>query len=66
MGEIDLQREIRWEKHSGVVEYRRERHSVRRVYSAKVDRGKSSVTVATYQGDSAEEVRRIILFEMEV
>ncbi|KAJ7340581.1 hypothetical protein DFH08DRAFT_1012624 [Mycena albidolilacea] len=55
MGEIDLQREIRWDKHSGVVEYRRERRSVRRVYSAKVDRGKLSVTVATYQGDSAEE-----------
>jgi hypothetical protein len=58
MGEIDLQRELRLNKHSGVADYRRERCSVRRVYSAKIDCGKSSVTVAMYQGEKAEEVRR--------
>jgi hypothetical protein len=66
MGDIDLQRELRLNKHSGVADYQREQCSVRRVYSAKLDRGKLSVTVATYQGDSAEEVRRIILFDVEV
>jgi hypothetical protein len=66
MGDIDLQRELHLNEHSGVADYRRERHSVRRIYSAKIDHGKSSVMVATYQGDSAEEVRCIILFDMEV
>jgi hypothetical protein len=58
--DIDLQHEICLDKYSGVADYQRERRSVRRVYSAKIDRGKSSVTVATYQGKSAEEVCRAI------
>jgi hypothetical protein len=57
MGDVDLQREIRLENWSGVVDIQPKRRSVRSVYSAKIDRGKSSVTVATYQGESAEEVR---------
>ncbi|KAJ7340611.1 hypothetical protein DFH08DRAFT_811821 [Mycena albidolilacea] len=55
MGDINLQHEIRLNKHSGVADYRCERRSVRRVYSAKIDRGKSSVTVAMYHGEKAEE-----------
>jgi hypothetical protein len=58
MGDIDLQREIHLNKHSGVADYWRERHSIRKVYSAKIDRGKSSATVAMYQGEKAEEVHR--------
>lgn len=58
MGDIDLQHELCLDKYSRVADYRRERRSIRRVYSAKIDRGTSSVTVATYQGESAEEVRR--------
>ncbi|KAJ7340606.1 hypothetical protein DFH08DRAFT_243021 [Mycena albidolilacea] len=53
MGDIDLQREIRLDKHSGVAEYRRERRSVRKLYSAKIPGQKSSVTVTTYQGENA-------------
>ncbi|KAF7374225.1 hypothetical protein MSAN_00305200 [Mycena sanguinolenta] len=50
MGDIDLQREIRLDKPSGIV-------SSRRLYSAKVEHGQSNVTrtVAVYQGDSAEQ-----------
>jgi hypothetical protein len=58
MGEIDLQHQIRLDNHSDVAEYRRERRSVRRLYSAKIDREKLSMTVATYQGESVENVRR--------
>ncbi|KAF7374139.1 hypothetical protein MSAN_00295300 [Mycena sanguinolenta] len=49
MGDIDLQREIQVNP-SGVV-------TLRRLYSAKMDRGGSDVTrtVAVYQGDGADE-----------
>ncbi|KAJ7714798.1 hypothetical protein B0H16DRAFT_513973 [Mycena metata] len=55
MGDIDLQRELTVNRESGVIESRGERKCVRRVYSAKVYRGKSDLTVAVYQGDGAEE-----------
>ncbi|KAF7337096.1 hypothetical protein MVEN_02147200 [Mycena venus] len=55
LGDIDLQHEIRVDKKSDVVNRQRERHSVRRVYSAKIEGHKSSVTVAMYQGDDAEQ-----------
>ena len=62
MGDINLQHELRFDNHSGVVNRRRRAWgSVRRVHSAKIDGGKSSVTVAVYQGDGAEEVGRIML-----
>ncbi|KAF7374176.1 hypothetical protein MSAN_00299400 [Mycena sanguinolenta] len=50
MSDVDLQREIRLDKPSGVV-------SLRRLYSAKIEHGTSSVarTVAVYQGDEAEQ-----------
>jgi hypothetical protein len=65
MGDIDLQREIRLDKHSGVAEHRRERRSVRKLYSANIPGRKSSVTVATYQGDSAGEVCRITFLDVQ-
>jgi hypothetical protein len=58
IGDIDLQREVHLDKHSQVADFWRERRNVRRVYSAKIDRGTSSVTVAMYQGEKAKEVRR--------
>ncbi|KAF7374210.1 hypothetical protein MSAN_00303100 [Mycena sanguinolenta] len=50
MGDIDLQREIRLNKPSGVV-------SLRRLHSAKIERGmvRMTRTVAMYQGDGAEQ-----------
>jgi hypothetical protein len=66
MGDINLQRKIRLDKLSRVVDYRCERRSIRRVYSAKIPGRKSSVTAATYQGESAEEVcRGIPSFNLE-
>ena len=57
MGDLNLQYEIYLDNGWGVV-------SVRRVYSAKIDRRRSSVTVAMYQGDGAEEVCHIMLPNM--
>ncbi|KAJ7111860.1 hypothetical protein C8R44DRAFT_254419 [Mycena epipterygia] len=54
LGDINLQREIRLDG-SGVVERSHERAYVRRIYSAKIEGRKSNMTVALYQGDSAEE-----------
>ncbi|KAJ6530691.1 hypothetical protein B0H19DRAFT_1384609 [Mycena capillaripes] len=56
MGDIDLQREIHVDKDSCVVDWHPgRRRSARRMYSATIDSRKSSVTVAIYQGDGAEE-----------
>ncbi|KAJ7775402.1 hypothetical protein B0H16DRAFT_1507218 [Mycena metata] len=55
MGDIDLQRELMVNTQSGVVESRRERNCVRRVYSARVIGRNSNLTVAIYQGNGAEE-----------
>ncbi|KAJ6450161.1 hypothetical protein C8R45DRAFT_1043826 [Mycena sanguinolenta] len=53
LGDIDLQREMRLVNKSVVLEHHR---SVRRLYCAKIDGRKAdSVTVATYQGDCAED-----------
>jgi hypothetical protein len=56
LANIDLQYGIRLNNGTGVVDWPRERLRVRRVYSAKVDRRKSNITVAMYQGEGAEEV----------
>jgi hypothetical protein len=62
LGDIDLQREIRLDRDSGVVSAQ-----TRRYHSAKIDRGTSSVTVVMYQGEKAKEVRRgIPCIDMEV
>ena len=53
MGNINLQHEIHLDNDSGVV-------NIRRVHSAKIDHGRSSVTVAIYQGDGAEEVHCVM------
>ncbi|KAJ6464934.1 hypothetical protein C8R45DRAFT_497400 [Mycena sanguinolenta] len=52
LGDIALQHEI---NPLGVVLRKRDRYSVRRVYSAKVGGQNSEVMVAMYQGQSAEE-----------
>jgi hypothetical protein len=54
LGDIDLQHEIGSD--FGTVDRRREHPGVRRVYSARVKGRESSVTVAMYRGDGAEEV----------
>jgi hypothetical protein len=57
MGDIDLLEEIHLDNETGVIGCQHPgRTRVRRVYSAKIDGGKSGVTVAMYQGDGAEEV----------
>ncbi|KAJ7227982.1 hypothetical protein B0H12DRAFT_1328542 [Mycena haematopus] len=53
IGDIDLQREIRLNSYTGVVD--RERACNGRVYSARVEGRKSTLTVAMYQGNGAEE-----------
>ncbi|KAF8193834.1 hypothetical protein K438DRAFT_1969136 [Mycena galopus ATCC 62051] len=56
LGDIDLQREIRVDYESGVLDFNTHtRRVVRRLYSAKVDRRKPDMTVALYQGDDAEK-----------
>ncbi|KAF7340631.1 hypothetical protein MSAN_02135000 [Mycena sanguinolenta] len=55
MGDIDLRHEIRVDNSTGVLNYHRQRAHVRRLYSAKVEGRKSTLTVAMYQGHGAEE-----------
>jgi hypothetical protein len=64
LGDIDLQHEIRLGMDAAIVERRRERRCVRRVYSAKLEGRSSGMTVALYQGNNAEEVcvRALSLF----
>ena len=62
MGDINLQQELMVTGHSGLVDRRRARNCVRRVYSAKIDGRSTDLTVAMYEGDGAEEVRDSIPF----
>ncbi|KAJ7706580.1 hypothetical protein B0H16DRAFT_1901600 [Mycena metata] len=55
MGDIDLQQELMVNEESGNIDRRRERHCVRRVYSAKIDSRNTDLTVAIYEGDGAKE-----------
>ncbi|KAF7377038.1 hypothetical protein MSAN_00121900 [Mycena sanguinolenta] len=56
MGDIDLRHQIRVDERTGTAYSRpRERARVRRLYSAKVEGRKSTLTVAMYQGDGAEQ-----------
>ncbi|KAJ7848319.1 hypothetical protein B0H13DRAFT_75499 [Mycena leptocephala] len=55
-GDIDLQHEIRWNDKDNVVYHRRGRASVRRMYSAMINRQESNMTVGWYQGPDAEAV----------
>ncbi|KAJ7042254.1 hypothetical protein C8F04DRAFT_1077144 [Mycena alexandri] len=60
MGDIDLQRqlrpdELRFDNSTGVVGHKRRRSCVRRVYSGKVEGRNSDMTVAMYDGDTAEQ-----------
>jgi hypothetical protein len=62
MADIHLLEEISLDNETGVFSnHHPERTRVRRVYSAKIDGRKSRVTVAMYQGDSAEEVNSRVL-----
>jgi hypothetical protein len=54
VGDIDLRREINLNRKTGVVE--RQRRCIRSVYTARIDRRKSEMTVVLYHGDKAEEV----------
>jgi hypothetical protein len=62
MGEIDLQHEILVGNESGLVFRQHQLGHARRMYSAKVEGRQSSMTVALYQGDRAEEVGQICPF----
>ncbi|KAF7377034.1 hypothetical protein MSAN_00121500 [Mycena sanguinolenta] len=56
MGDIDLRHRIRVNERMSVAFSRpRERARVRRLYSAKVEGRKSTLTVAMYQGDNAAQ-----------
>ncbi|KAJ7168977.1 hypothetical protein C8R46DRAFT_1092981 [Mycena filopes] len=55
LGDIDLQYQLSVQSGSGRIGRRRGRRGVRRVYSANIGGRQSSVTVAMYQGDGAEE-----------
>ncbi|KAJ7775526.1 hypothetical protein B0H16DRAFT_1713111 [Mycena metata] len=59
LGDVNLQRQLRMDKlrvgtQAGVIS-REARGCVRRVYSAKVEGRKSGITVAIYEGETAEE-----------
>ncbi|KAJ7759370.1 hypothetical protein DFH07DRAFT_1060222, partial [Mycena maculata] len=54
LGDIYLRNEIRLDAESGVVDRHNVRGSVRRVYLAKINGKSADMTVALYQGDSAE------------
>ncbi|KAJ7347364.1 hypothetical protein DFH08DRAFT_960701 [Mycena albidolilacea] len=56
LGDIKLMKEIRLNDESGVVRHRSREASIRRMYSAKLVGGQTGpLTVAMYQGGSAEE-----------
>jgi hypothetical protein len=56
LGDINLQREIRFDSNRGFIENRPRRQRVSRMYTAKLDGRNSDMTVAIYQGKGAEEV----------
>ncbi|KAF7340614.1 hypothetical protein MSAN_02133100 [Mycena sanguinolenta] len=57
LADIDLRHEIRLDNSMGAAYSRpRERARVRRLYSAKIEGRKSTLTVAMYQGDNAEQI----------
>ncbi|KAF7364457.1 hypothetical protein MSAN_01107100 [Mycena sanguinolenta] len=55
LGHIDLRSVIRMDAATGAVSRRRERKSVRRMYTARVVGHNEPMTVALYQGHNAEE-----------
>ncbi|KAJ6592695.1 hypothetical protein B0H19DRAFT_1088348 [Mycena capillaripes] len=57
LGDLDLRHEV----NRGVIDIRRRRGCTARVYSARVDGRDSKMTVALYQGRTAEEVWRLEL-----
>ncbi|KAJ6452401.1 hypothetical protein C8R45DRAFT_1223466, partial [Mycena sanguinolenta] len=56
LGDIDLRHEIRLHNFTGTANHDHERgNCVRRIYSARVEGRKASLTVAIYSGNDAEE-----------
>ncbi|KAJ6452771.1 hypothetical protein C8R45DRAFT_1193456, partial [Mycena sanguinolenta] len=55
LGDIDLQCEIRLDVRLNVVDRWRERTCVQRIYTTKIEGRTSDMTVAMYQGNTAEE-----------
>ncbi|KAJ6534559.1 hypothetical protein B0H10DRAFT_2145775, partial [Mycena sp. CBHHK59/15] len=55
LGDLDIRKEIQLDSKSGAMRRRHGRASVRRVYSARIPDYNSSMTVAVYQGESADE-----------
>ncbi|KAJ7446347.1 hypothetical protein FB451DRAFT_1567882 [Mycena latifolia] len=59
MGDIDLRQQIRLDGETRVVDFLGSRRGgVRRMYTAKIAGSKSNMTVALYEGGSAEEAWR--------
>ncbi|KAJ7731709.1 hypothetical protein B0H14DRAFT_2998242 [Mycena olivaceomarginata] len=66
LGDIKLMKEIRLNDESGVVRHRSREASIRRMYSAKLVGGQTGpITVAMYQGGSAEEEWRQLIGKYE-
>ncbi|KAJ7807517.1 hypothetical protein B0H14DRAFT_2872670 [Mycena olivaceomarginata] len=66
LGDIKLMKEIRLNDESGVVRHRSREASIRRMYSAKLVGGQTGpITVAMYQGGSAEEEWRQLVGKYE-
>jgi hypothetical protein len=56
LGDIDLRKEIRLDDETGVVDRRLRRRSGRQMYTARIGRRRSDMTVVLYHGDEAEKV----------
>ncbi|KAJ7687110.1 hypothetical protein B0H17DRAFT_1136438 [Mycena rosella] len=56
LGDLDLRHEIRLNYDTGIVDRRQIRGPVRQMHSARIHGSESTMTVAIYEGDNAEEV----------
>ncbi|KAJ7614756.1 hypothetical protein B0H17DRAFT_681910 [Mycena rosella] len=55
LGDLDLRHEIRLNYDTGIIDRRQIRGPVRRMHSARIHGSESTMTVAIYEGDKAEE-----------
>ncbi|KAF7344250.1 hypothetical protein MVEN_01716300 [Mycena venus] len=55
IGDLNLLREIRHDGGSGVIDRRKRRAPVRRMYTARITGSQSAVTAVMFQGEGAEE-----------
>jgi hypothetical protein len=56
LGDIDLQREIRLNGDSAIIDRRDGRRYIRKMYTAKIYRKEADMTVAIWEGENAEDV----------